>query len=199
MAQWLTESWFEIFQTLGIAGSLWYAGKALVLDRRTRRTEILLSLTEAHRSIWEKMIEHPELSRILDRGIDVVDAPPTEPETRFVKLLLLHLASVHRAILDRAYEPAPEMEDDVRIFLSLPIPRHVLRGVLPFQEKSFRLYVESLISDSPPVPPHSEVWSKRYPFDLRSDLLQGTPSSISPRNSPTAEKGEEVMHSIQLD
>jgi hypothetical protein len=145
MAQWLAQHWFEIVQTLGIAGSLFYAGQAFDLDRKMRRTEMLLSLTEAHRSIWARMIEQPELARVLDPKADISVSPPTAAETRFVKLVLLHLSAVHGAIRNRAYHSSPEMDQDVRQFLNLPIPRSVLVSFLRYQGREFREYVGTLL------------------------------------------------------
>ena len=145
MVQWLAESWFDIVQTLGIAGSLFYAGRAFSLDRRMRSTEVLLYLTQAHRSIWERMIEHPELGRVLEPEADIETTPPSVAETRFVKLVLLHLSEVRSAVANKAYRPSPELDEDVRKFLSLPIPRAVLDTFLPYQDQRLRDYVRSLL------------------------------------------------------
>jgi len=144
MAQWLSHHWFDILQTLGIVGGLLYSGLGFSLDRRMRRTELVLSLTDAHREIWESMIEQPELARVIDPNADAAAVPPSAAEARFVKLVLLHVCAVHRAILNRAYRGSPEMDEDVRQFLLLPIPRLVLAEFLPYQDREFRDYVASL-------------------------------------------------------
>ena len=154
MLLWLRASWFEIVQTLGIAGSLFYAGQAFLLDRRMRKTELLLSLTEAHRSIWERLIEQPELARIRDSAVNTKVAPPTAAEARFVNLVFLHIAAVHQAIINRAYHSSPGMDADVRQFLKLPIPHFVLGTFLPYQDQKFRDYVESLLDSREPESNH---------------------------------------------
>lgn len=150
MIEWLAHGWFEIVQTLGIAGSLLYAAYGFHLDRRMRDTELLISITNAHRSIWERMIEQPGLGRVLDPSVDVKKAPPSPAEARFVKLVLLHLAAVHRAIQNGAYLETPEMRRDIRQFLSKPIPRKILGGFMDYQNPEFRGYILKLSPDADP-------------------------------------------------
>ena len=145
MAAWLAQNWLDLVQTAGVAGGLAVAVATLRLDVRVRRTEVALSLTEAHREIWERLIEQPWLGRVLDPSADTSTAPPDAVERRFVQLIILHLAAVREAVSEGAYRESPGMEEDVRGFLSLPIPRLVAEDILPFQTEEFQTYLRNLM------------------------------------------------------
>ena len=145
MAAWLAQNWFEVFQSAALADSLLLAAAGFRLDARTRRTEVALSLTEAHRDIWERLIEQPELNRVRDPEVDLKLAPPTPAEKRFVQLVILHLATVLQAVREGAFDASPGMDDDIRGFLALPIPRLVAEAILPFQSEEFQAYLRRMM------------------------------------------------------
>lgn len=142
----LASHWLEILNATGIVGGLLFTGLGFWHDQRMRRTEVVLSITESHREIWESMVEQPELARVLDPSADLVADPPSVAESRFVKLVLLHISATFHAIRNGTYPGSPGMDEDVRAFLSLPVPRSVLREFLPYQDEPFRGYVEGLLS-----------------------------------------------------
>jgi hypothetical protein len=145
MAEWLAANWFISIQAAGIAAGLLFNAAALRMDVRVRRTEVILALTEAHRDIWEKLIEQPSLNRVLDPEAKVHAYPPTPAEKRFVQLVIHHLAAVRQAVKERAYDASPGMDEDIRGFLALPIPRVVADGMLPFQAPDFQEYLHGLM------------------------------------------------------
>jgi len=144
MWHWIAENGFPFIQTLGVAGGLFYAGRSFEWDRRTRETEIFISITEAHRDIWKNLVEHPKLARILDPHANLRTAPITVEEKRFVTLLYVHLSAVHQAIENGIYKSSPGMEEDIRHLIRLPIPASVLQEILPYQTPAFQAYLESL-------------------------------------------------------
>jgi hypothetical protein len=145
MAEWLAANWFTSLQAAGIAGGLLLNVAVLRMDLRVRRTEVMLSLTEAHRDIWEKLIEQPALNRILAPEANVHAQPPTPEERRFVQLVIHHLATVRQAVKEKAYDASPGMDQDIREFLALPIPRVVVDGMLPYQAPDFQEYLHGLM------------------------------------------------------
>jgi hypothetical protein len=146
MGIWLAANWFTLIQTVGVVGGLFYSATVWRLDAKVRRTEVILALTEAHRKIWEKMIEQPELARILDADIDLRTVPPSAAERRFVLLVILHLDTVRLAVKEGAYDASTGMRDDMRAFLALPVPREVANSVLPYQAPQFQEYLHEFMN-----------------------------------------------------
>jgi len=146
MASWVASNWFTLIQTAGVVGGLFYSAIALRLDAKVRRTEVLLALTEAHRDIWERLIEQPELARILDPEADLKTAPPTSVERRFVLLVILHIDTVRQAISEGAFRASSGMTEDLRQFLSLPIPRSIAASALPYQSPDFQAYLHQVMN-----------------------------------------------------
>ena len=146
MVLWLASNWFTLIQTAGVVGGLFYSAIALRLDTKVRRTEVILALTEAHRDIWERLIEQPELARIIDPDADLRTSPPTAVERRFVLLVLLHVDTVRLAISEGAYQASAGMNEDLRAFLALPIPRSIAASTLPYQSPGFQEYLHAAMS-----------------------------------------------------
>jgi len=151
MTSWLAVNWFTLIQTAGVIGGLFYSAVALRLDTKVRRTEVILDLTEAHREIWERLIDRPELVRVLDPTADLQAAPPTTAERRFVLLVLLHLDAVRTAAKEGAYQISSGVTDDVRSFLSLPIPRAVTASATPFQSTDFQSFLAEMLASEGPM------------------------------------------------
>jgi len=144
MAEWLASNWLSI-QAAAIVGSLLFNVTILRMDLRVRRTEVMLSLTESHREIWEQLIERPELSRVLEPDANVHTQPPTPSEKHFVQLVVNHVATVRQAVKEGAYRATRGMDQDIREFLALPIPRIVAGGMLPYQAPDFQEYLHGLM------------------------------------------------------
>ena len=98
----IADNWFALFQTIGILAGLAFTSRALRMDARTRKAQMLVEITEQHRSIWLQMLQHPSLKRILRENADLSGKPPTVEETLFVNLILLHFASVMNAVRQKA-------------------------------------------------------------------------------------------------
>lgn len=145
MVAWLGTNWIDLLQTAGVVGGLLISAAALRMDTRVRRTEVILRLTEAHRDIWERLVEQPTLARVLEPGVSPSAAPPSPAERRFVQLVILHLATVRQAVREGTYDASPGMDDDIREFLSLPIPRSVAESLVRFQPADFQDYLRRLM------------------------------------------------------
>lgn len=145
MVAWLGANWIDLIQTTGVVAGLLMSAAALRMDTRVRRTEVILRLTEAHRDIWERLVEQPSLARVLEPGVSPSDAPPSPSERRFVQLVILHLATVRQAVREGTYDASPGMDDDIREFLSLPIPRSVAESLVRFQPADFQDYLRRLM------------------------------------------------------
>ena len=80
----MAENWFSLIQTLGIVVSFAIAARSLSIDARTRTTEIHLSLTAAHRDIWENLLTTPSLADAISPTRNLEASPVTPEEERFV-------------------------------------------------------------------------------------------------------------------
>lgn len=145
MVAWLGANWIDLIQTTGVVAGLLMSAAALRMDLRVRRTEVILRLTEAHRDIWERLVEQPSLARVLEPEVNLSATPPSPSERRFVQLVILHLATVRQAVREGTYDASPGMDDDIREFLSLPIPRSVAESLVRFQPADFQDYLRRLM------------------------------------------------------
>ncbi len=105
----------------------------------------MLAVSEQSTSIWTKLSERPQLSRILKKDADLSKQPVSDEEWAFVKTLLLHLDTVHRAMEAGLFIKIKGLQSDIRFFLSLPIPKAVWEKIKPFQDGDFVAFVEGCL------------------------------------------------------
>lgn len=139
---WLGTHWFDLLQTTSIVVGLFATIHTIRGDTRERKIENLFTVTAAHRDLWTKFYQQPELHRVLEQTADLQKEPPTLAESRFVHELILHLRTSFRA-----READMEFDDDavttdIREFFGLPIPRFVWERSKVFQGRDFVEFVE---------------------------------------------------------
>src|SRR5438874_9296250 len=122
---WIARNWFDLLQTLGIIGGLFFTAYTVRMDKRTREIGNLIAIKQEYRGIWKELYEHPELSRILEKKPDLEGKAITAEEGLLIKLLLLHLDTVRRATEAGMFVEIEGLRKDIREFLTLPIPRAV--------------------------------------------------------------------------
>jgi len=179
---WFEQHWFSLLQSLGIVGGFAIASRSLSLDLRARKTEVFLTIAQAHRDIWEHLVERPELARILDPTVDTCSDPPSPSEERFVLLILTHLDSVHLAIRNGVLPASDNLMADAAQFFSLPIPKLILPKYLRFQNPAFRQFLTGLLS-SPEQ--NGSLSHQRHP-----------PSRMDPKLKSAMEKLEAAQHLV---
>jgi hypothetical protein len=145
---WLGQNWISLVQS----GALTLIAGTLVFDARTRRVANLIRLTEQHRSLWERVYSRPQLARVLDPAADIVKVPVTTEEELFVISLVLHLSSTYYASRTGLFWKPQGLENDIRRFFSLPIPRAVWERVKELQDGAFVEFVGACL----PVDPMSD-------------------------------------------
>ncbi|MGO8677896.1 MAG: hypothetical protein ACLQVX_18760 [Limisphaerales bacterium] len=140
---WFAAHRFDVFQTFGIVGGFVFT--AVSVRGAQRATEIgnLIAIKDQYADIWEKLYDCPQLSRVLKKDVDLKAEPVTEQERLFVKMLILHLDTVHRASEAGLFVEIQGLQKDVCDFMSLPIPRAVWKKMEPFQEQGFVDFIES--------------------------------------------------------
>lgn len=139
--QWLAQNWFDALSAAGIVGSLLFTGINIRSEARTRRIANLIALTESHRDIWQQMLRHPRIGRVLDASADLAKTHPTREEEIFVNLVIQHLSVVFHAMRDDLTIRPEGLRRDVAWFFSLPIPMAVWDKVRILQNDRFVAYV----------------------------------------------------------
>ena len=142
---WVMENWFDLFQSAGIVGSLWLAGRSFRFDGKVRRVANLFEITDHHRQIWSNFYTRPDLARVRDPDPDLGKRPITTEEELFVTQAIHHLSTVFRAMKERVIEPIDGMEADIRKFFRKPIPEEVWRRRREFQDLDFVKFVEAVL------------------------------------------------------
>ncbi len=136
------DNWFVFLQSLGIIAGLFFTGFALLIDARVRKVANLFEVTKQHREIWTLLYSREDLKRVMNPNANIGDSPVTEDEKLFVNLLILHLASSHRASKAGMFSLPTELDADIKTFFSWPIPRAVWEMMRPLQEPDFAAFVE---------------------------------------------------------
>ena len=137
----------DLAQTVGIIGGLLFTAHAIRRDEKARAITNTIAINEQYSQIWHEFYERPELARILKRDVDLNQQPVSNDETLFVKTLLLHLDTVHRAMEAGLFIKIKGLQSDIRFFLSLPIPKAVWEKIKPFQDGEFVTFVENCLKE----------------------------------------------------
>src|SRR5438034_661476 len=95
---WIGEHWFELLQTVGIISGFLFTCYTIRRDDRARRISNLIAVKQQYREIWTELYKRPQLFRVLKKNVDLHEQPISDEEWLFVKMLILHLDAVHRAM-----------------------------------------------------------------------------------------------------
>lgn len=139
---WLAGNWFDLLQTVGIVGSLLFTAYTVRRDEKARKVGNLIAIKQEHREIWKDLYDNPELTRVLEKRVDLDKKPISDAESLFVRSLILHLSTVFRAMRENMFVPLEGLGGDIREFFSLPIPREVWKKYRRFQNGDFVRFVE---------------------------------------------------------
>jgi hypothetical protein len=143
LTSWLALHWFDLLQTVGIVGGLFFTGWSLHLDTQTQLAANLLTLTVQHRDIWKMLFDEPKLARILEAKLDLSKNPVTDDEARFVGFLILHLNASYQAIKAGVLMKAEGLTADIQEFFALPIPKAVWEKMRKFYDADFVTFVDT--------------------------------------------------------
>lgn len=143
MGAWISEHWFDLFQTTGIVASFLVAAHATWKDERARRIGNSIAINDQYRKIWKDVYEHPDLARVLDVEADNKDV--SLGEELFVTTLIGHLSTVYRAWKQGEFVKLEGLQKDVRAFFTLPIPKAIWEQSKQFQDAKFAAFVEKCL------------------------------------------------------
>jgi hypothetical protein len=143
LVRWFSTNWFEFLQSLGIIGGLFLSAHAARRDEQARRITNLNAIKQDYIQIWNKVIERPELGRVLERSADLREHPITAAERAFVKELIVHLDTVHRTMRIGMFVELEGLRKDVGGFFKSPIAMSIWQEFREVQDKEFVRFVEA--------------------------------------------------------
>lgn len=146
MGQWWAENWFDVLQTVAISTGLFATVYNLRADRRERMVETQFALTAGHREIWSRLADKPALARVLKTRVDLQSKPITLEEDLLVRFVILHLRAAFKARRAGMDFGDDQVELDVRLLFTLPIPREIWHRYRQFQDAEFIAFVDECIA-----------------------------------------------------
>jgi hypothetical protein len=148
-AGWTAIHWIDLLQSTGILAGLLFTAYNIRSDSRDRKIHSVFALTEAHRDIWSKVYEHPNLASVLRPEVNAESFSVSNEQELFVHLLILHLAASYQARKLGMYFQEDGLRLDIREFFSLPIPKAVWEKSKVYQDHDFVKFVESCVDRLP--------------------------------------------------
>ena len=145
---WDGKAWFDLLQSAALLIGLFATVHTIREENRSRKLGNAISLTAAHREIWLTMIEHPKLSRVLERKVDLVKYPPTTDEELFVQMLILHLRTALTARKLGLEVGDENIEADIRDLFRLEIPRAIWDRTRKYQGKDLARVIDDAIGEN---------------------------------------------------
>ena len=146
---WIAINWINLSQTAGILGGLLFTGLQLRQTNRIERVRFHFDLAENHANIWREIFDNPNLVRLLDSEVDLDNYPVTDHEAVFVRLLIHHLDCSLEAMSQGLLDKPAGLENDVRMFFDLPIPRIVFEESRSLIARRVILLIETVLRNCP--------------------------------------------------
>lgn len=140
---WLAGHWFDLIESAGVVGGLLFTAHTIRKDERARKISNLIALNKQHGRIWQEFYLRPGLTRVLKTDVDLNQDPILEEELVFVKMLVLHLDSVRRAMSLGMFVKIQGLKKDIQEFFRYPIPKKVWQTMRSFQDRDFVAFVEN--------------------------------------------------------
>ncbi|MGA2871589.1 MAG: hypothetical protein ABSF34_20800 [Verrucomicrobiota bacterium] len=112
---------------------------------RIRRMDMLVNITQHHRTIWLKFFDSPSLERIFMESPDLDKDPVTEDEAMFVQLIMLHLTTILTAVRKGLLPKTADQDADLKAFFRLPIPQITWRRTKILYDPATRRYIDELL------------------------------------------------------
>jgi hypothetical protein len=142
---WIAEHYFDLLQSIGIIGGLLFTAYSIRKDERARRIGNSIAINEQYRQIWKELYERPQLSRALNKDVDLKKEPVSGQEELFVTMLILHLSTVFRAMKHGEFVKYEGLQKDVKEFFALPIPRMIWGKIASLQDADFIKFIEAAL------------------------------------------------------
>jgi hypothetical protein len=143
---WFNGNWFNLIQTLGIVGTLLFAGIGVHREAKAKEVENLLTLAEHHRELWAGFADKKELARVFEPNVDLAQHPPTVAEAEFLNLVFVHFLTGWWVAKSGGITKLEEMKLDVQGFFPLPLPRAVWEKTKKYRNGKFVRFVDRALA-----------------------------------------------------
>ncbi len=148
---WVQEHWFDFVQSLGIVASVALTAASLRRESRGRRMADHLTLVAQHRELWIDVSRRPELGRILQAEVDLVERPISMVEEDYLNLVIVHYTTGWLMAREGGLVNLKVLAGDARAFFSLPIPKTVWEQTAPLLDPAFVAFIRSSLGDLSPT------------------------------------------------
>jgi hypothetical protein len=142
---WFASHWLDLIQSIGIIAGLSFTAYTTTKDERARRISNAIAINGQYLQIWQELFQYPELGRVLKRDVLLSKEPISEQEELFVNMLILHLGTAYRAMRYDLFVTLDGLDQDIKEFFTLPIPKAVWRQVRAIQDRDFVAFVEGCL------------------------------------------------------
>jgi len=145
ISAWVDANWFNLIQTLGIVGGLWFTASAANREAKAKEVENLLTLAEHHQGLWNGVTQRKDLARVFRSDVDALSTPPSIAENVFLNSVIVHFQTGWWIARSGGITNLDELKTDARSFFSLPLPRAVWEKTKATRNQRFVRFVESAL------------------------------------------------------
>ncbi len=152
---WAEGNWFNLIQSVGIIGSLWFTAASFQSNSKDRREDTkarkvsnILALSQRHREIWADSYKRDDLKRIFLKQVDLEAQPATIAEIEYLRERAIDFEDGWEIALLTNPEKLRPLALDACEFFSRPLPRLVWEQTKEFRNPKFVLFVERAIERS---------------------------------------------------
>ena len=146
---WLEANWFSLVQSLGIIGGFALTALSLRRDTKWRKRAEVIALAEQHRELWSEVHRRPELTRILESGVDLITKPISLAEEEFLNLVIIHFHTGWQLAREGGPLTLKTFKKDVCKFFCLPVPRSVWEQSKTARDPGFVRFVDKVLASRP--------------------------------------------------
>jgi hypothetical protein len=134
-------------QTAGIVAGVFFTGRNLRSDLRSRRITDQLTLTQLHRDLWGRLQDDPQLLRIFEQQPALGGLPVTQIEREFLNSVFVHYINGWMVARDGGLLTIEALAIDARTFFRRPIPNTVWNETKQRYDPKFVAFIEGCLKE----------------------------------------------------
>ena len=143
---WLQGNWLDLVQVVAMIVGFVAAYLKFRDFQREQQIANSITITEAHREVWGRLIDNPDLQRLLDPQVDLAKNPAKVEEMVFVRFVALHYSCLLEAAASRKIRVRPGLQQELGGFFRLPLPRQIWQEVKQSQDTRLVRFIDKAIA-----------------------------------------------------